>query len=121
MVEVLYPKEGLANLLGNLLMQNIRRDKRKAEIATKTRGIALIEIKDLGFTATIEFKGDKIEVRNGKPEGSNYALISANYGVISYLLGNSSTIKTLRLMLSGKLKVKKITLAKRLSTLMSTR
>ncbi|MCS7143857.1 MAG: SCP2 sterol-binding domain-containing protein [Archaeoglobaceae archaeon] len=121
MVEVVYPKEGLANLLGNLIMQNVRRDKRKAEIAMKTRGTAVIEIRDLGFTATIEFMGDKIEVKNGKPEKSKYALISANYGVISSLLGNSSTIKTLKLMLSGKLKVKNVALAKRLSTIMSTR
>ncbi|MEM2346543.1 MAG: SCP2 sterol-binding domain-containing protein [Archaeoglobaceae archaeon] len=120
-MDVLYPKEGFANLVGNLLMQNIRRDKKKAKIAMKTRGIAVIEVKDLGFSATIEFKGDKIEVRNGKPEGSNYALISANYGVISSLLGNSSTIKTLKLIISGKLRVKKIGLAKRLSVIMSTR
>jgi len=121
MVEVIYPKEGLANLLGNLLLQNTKRDRKKAEIARKTRGTVVIEVRDLGFSATVEFKGDKIEVRNGKPEGlSDYALISANFGVISYLLGNNSTINSLKLMLSGKLKIRKIMLAKKLSTIMST-
>ncbi|MCQ4153926.1 MAG: hypothetical protein DSO01_05385 [Archaeoglobi archaeon] len=122
MVEVIYPKEGLANLLGNLIMQNTRRDIKKAEIARKTRGTVVIEIRDLGFTATVELKGDRIEVRNGKPEElSDCALISANFGVISYLLGNNSTIKSLKFMLSGKLKIKKMLLAKKLSTIMSTR
>lgn len=121
MVEVVYQKEGFANLVGNLLMQNIRRDKRKAEIARKTRGTAVIEVRDLKFTATIDLKGDRIEVWNGKPEKTDYALISANYGIISFLLGNSSILNTLKLMISGKLKIKKIRLAKRLSILMSTR
>ncbi|NHW23516.1 MAG: hypothetical protein HA489_04605 [Archaeoglobales archaeon] len=103
-------------------MQNTRRDIKKAETARKTRGTVVIDIRDLGFTATVELKGDRIEVRNGKPEElSDCALISANFGVISYLFGNNSTIKSLKFMLSGKLKIKKILLAKKLSTIMSTR
>ncbi|MDI9610688.1 MAG: SCP2 sterol-binding domain-containing protein [Archaeoglobaceae archaeon] len=117
MVVVSYPEGGFANIVGQLLEQKLS-DPKKAEIAKKMRGKIFLEIRDLGVGATIEFMGEKIKISDEKPQ-KDFALISvANYNTLA-LLSSAGMLKQLRLMLSGKLKIKKIGLARKFGALLS--
>lgn len=118
MVSVTYPEEGFANIVGQLIEQKLRDNPKKAEIAKKLRGTILLEIRDMGVSATVEADGERIKVTNEKPE-KNFALISvSDYDTLT-MVSTSGLFKQLRLMLSGKLKIKKIGLARKFGALIS--
>ncbi|MEM1751601.1 MAG: SCP2 sterol-binding domain-containing protein [Archaeoglobaceae archaeon] len=118
MVSVSYPEEGFANIVGQLIEQKLKENPKKAEIAKKLRGTIFLEIRDMGVSATVEADGEKIKVTNEKPE-KDFALISvSDYDTLT-LVSTSGLLKQLRLMLSGKLKIKKIGLARKFGALIS--
>lgn len=117
MVSVSYPEEGFANILGQLIEQKIQ-DPKKAEIAKKMRGKIYIEIRNMEVGATVELNGESIRVTNEKPE-KGYAMISvSDYDTLT-LVATSGLLKQMQLMLSGKLKIKKIGLARKFGALIS--
>ncbi|MEM4689740.1 MAG: SCP2 sterol-binding domain-containing protein [Archaeoglobaceae archaeon] len=118
MVSVSYPEEGFANIVGQLIEQKLKENPKKAEIAKKLRGTIFLEIRDMGVSATVEADGEKIKVTNEKPE-KDFALISvSDYDTLT-LVSTSGLLKQLRLMLSGRLKIKKIGLARKFGALIS--
>ncbi|MDK2795365.1 MAG: hypothetical protein PWQ22_146 [Archaeoglobaceae archaeon] len=116
MVRVSYPESGFANMLGQLIEQNLR-EASKAEIAKNMKGEIYLEIRDIEVGATVEFKGEDVEVRNEKPE-KPFAMISvADYNTLS-LVSSSGILKQLRLILSGKLKIKNMGFARKFGALL---
>ncbi|MEM0302682.1 MAG: SCP2 sterol-binding domain-containing protein [Archaeoglobaceae archaeon] len=118
MVSVSYPEEGFANIVGQLIEQKLKENPKKAEIAKKLRGTIFLEIRDMGVSATVEFLNDAIKVTDEKPQ-KDFALISVSDYETLTLLSTSGLLKQLRLMLSGKLKIKKIGLARKFGALIS--
>lgn len=117
MVSVSYPESGFANIIGQLIEQKVSEPK-KAEIAKKMKGKLFLEIRDIRVGATIEFSGEKINVSNERPQ-KDFALISvADYNTLT-LLSSAGMLKQLRLMISGKLKIKKIGFARKFGALLS--
>ncbi|MCQ4153067.1 MAG: SCP2 sterol-binding domain-containing protein [Archaeoglobi archaeon] len=117
MVSVRYPEEGFANIIGQLLEQRLKEPK-KAEIAKNMRGKVYIEIRNIGVGATVEFDGDKINVTNEKPKKDSAIISVSDYETLT-LLSSAGLLKQIRLMLSGKLKIRKIGFAKKFGALIS--
>ncbi len=117
MVEVIYDDVGLASMLGQLLQQKLS-DPRKAEIAKSMRGRLVIEVRDMNIAATIVFAGDRIEVRNGG--GNADSVISADFQTINSLAtGQVGILGVLKLMITGKLKIKGIGMARKFQEILS--
>jgi|YelNatPaOPRAMG01_1025707.scaffolds.fasta_scaffold244312_2 putative sterol carrier protein len=116
MISVSYPEEGFANILGQLIEQKIK-EPDKAELARNIRGKLYIEIRNMNVGATVEFEGEKIKVTGEKPE-KDFGMISVpDYDTLT-LLSTAGMLKQMRLMLSGKLKIKKIGLARKFGALL---
>ncbi|MCS7143787.1 MAG: SCP2 sterol-binding domain-containing protein [Archaeoglobaceae archaeon] len=118
MVSISYPDRGFPNVVGQLIEQKLKENPKKAEIAKKMRGKIFLEIRNIGVGATVELDGENIKVTNEKPE-KDFALISvSDYDTLT-LVSSSGLLKQMRLMLSGKLKIKKIGLARKFGILLS--
>lgn len=116
-MKVIYPESGFGNIVGQLLEEKLKKLE-KVEIAKKMRGGIVIEVKDLGVSATIKFTGESVEVFNGKTE-SACSTISANFEVINELVSGSTTLKVLKLIITRKLRIKGIAMARKFSALLS--
>lgn len=117
MVSVIYPESGFGSIIGQLIEQKLK-DPKKAEMAKKMKGKIFLEIRDMGVGATIEFKGESVEVKNERPD-KDFAMISvADYNTLS-LLSTSGILKQLRLILSGRLKIKNMGFARKFGALIS--
>lgn len=116
-MNVTYPDTGFGNIVGQMLEQKLK-ESRKAELAKRLRGEAVIEVKDLGVSATIKFMGDFIEVVNGK-SGKATSTISADFNVINELVSGATSLKVLKFILTRKLRVKGFGMARKLSALLS--
>jgi len=118
MVEVKYDETGFAAIIGQLIQQKLE-DPRKATMAKDIRGRIVIDVRDMGVAATVEFESDRIVVRNGKV-GENYAEISADFETINSLAtGEIGTLGVLKLMLKGKLKIRGIGMAGKFQSILS--
>ncbi|MEM0203934.1 MAG: SCP2 sterol-binding domain-containing protein [Archaeoglobaceae archaeon] len=116
-MNVIYPDSGFGNIVGQMLEQKLKKPG-KAELAKKMRGEVVIEVKDFGTSATIKFMGESIEVVNGKTENA-CSTISAEFKVINELVSGATTLKVLKLMLTRKLRIKGIAMARKLSALLA--
>lgn len=116
-MNVTYPDSGFGNIVGQLLEQKLKKPG-KAELTKRMRGEVVIEVKDLGVSATIKFMGDFIEVVNGKSENA-LSTISADFNVINELVSGTTSLKVLKFILTRKLRVKGFGMARKLSALLS--
>lgn len=116
-MNIIYPESGFGNIVGQILEQKLKKPE-KTELARKMRGEVVIEVKDFRASATIKFMGDSIEVVNGKTENT-CSTISANFKVINELVSGATTPKVLKLILTRKLKIKGIAMARKLSALLA--
>jgi len=117
MISISYPEEGFANIIGQLIEQKLK-DPKKAEIAKNMRGKVYIEIRNIGVGATVDFDGDKIKISHEKPK-KDFAMISVSDYETLTLLSSAGLLKQIRIMLSGRLKIKKIGFAKKFGALIS--
>ncbi len=114
-MKIEYEPSGLAAILGQLLEQKMDEEKRK--IARNLKGSLTIEARDLNAASTIYFEGDKILLKNEK---SGNAMISTDFQTLNDLAsGKISFFGTLRLMISGKLKIKGFGLVKKFQKLLT--
>ncbi len=116
-VNVVYPDSGFGNIVGQLLEQKLKKSE-KAEFAKKMRGEITVEVRDLGVSATIRFMGEFVEVINGSSEKAD-STISANFKVINELVSGATTLRVLKLMLTRKLRIRGISMAKKFSALLA--
>lgn len=94
---------GFATILGKILEEKLR-DGKKEEIARRINGSVTVECRDLGMSATVTFRGDRIVVENGS-RSSN--LISADLQTLNGLtFGKIGLLGTLKLVVKGRLKIK---------------
>ncbi|MEM0332811.1 MAG: SCP2 sterol-binding domain-containing protein [Archaeoglobaceae archaeon] len=114
-MKIEYEPSGLAAILGQLLEQ--RMNEEKIKIAKSLKGSLTIEAKDLNAASTIYFEEDKIMLKNEK---GGKAVISTDFQTLNELAsGKIGTFGTLRLMISGKLKIKGLRLVKRFQKLLT--
>lgn len=116
-MKVVYPESGFGSIVGQILEQKLKKPE-KIEIAKRMRGGIAIEVEDLEAVATVRFKGESIEVTNGKAEDVS-STISANFKVINELVSQPKTLKVLKLIITRKLKIKGFTMARMFSALLS--
>jgi predicted lipid carrier protein YhbT len=117
MVEVIYSESGFGNVIGQLLEQKLK-DPKRAEIAKKMKGKIFLEVRDMGVGATVEFGGGRVEVKNERPQ-KDFALISvADYNTLASL-SSSGILKQLKLVVTGKLKIKNFGFARKFGALIS--
>ncbi|MFN3384872.1 MAG: SCP2 sterol-binding domain-containing protein [Archaeoglobaceae archaeon] len=116
-MNVVYPDSGFGNIVGQLLEQKLKKPE-KADFAKKIRGEITIEVRDLGVSATVRFMGDLVEVMNGSSEKAD-STISANFKVINELVSGATSLRILKLMLTRKLRIKGIPMAKKFNALLA--
>lgn len=118
MYEITYPEEGFANILGQLIQQKLSQGKQKQQLARELKGTIVIEATDVGVSATLEFDQNGVRMYNGKPSEGSYALVSGKFEIISSIASRSGILRTLLLILSGRLKVKGVRMASKLTALL---
>ncbi|MCX8172543.1 MAG: SCP2 sterol-binding domain-containing protein [Archaeoglobaceae archaeon] len=117
MVRISYPEKGFPNVVGQLIEEKLK-DPKKLEMAKNMHGKIFLEIRNLGVFATVEMDGENIRVTADKPD-KDYAVISvSDYDTLT-IVSTSGLLKQLKLMISGKLRVKKIKLARKFGILLS--
>ncbi|MCS7130019.1 MAG: SCP2 sterol-binding domain-containing protein [Archaeoglobaceae archaeon] len=117
MVVVSYPEEGFANMLGQLIEQKVKEEK-KAEIAKKMNGKLFLEIREIGVGAMVEFSGESIRVSNERPEKVTALISVADYNTLTMLL-TSGILKQLKFIISGKLKIKNLSFVRKFGAILS--
>ncbi len=116
-MDVVYDESGFASILGQLIQQKIE-DPAKRKMAKKMKGKIVVELRDMNVSATVIFSGNKIEVRNGELPANS--LISADFETINTLSsGKVGMLGVLKLMITGKLKIKGIGMARKFQKLLS--
>lgn len=119
-VEVTYEKTGLASVLGQLIEQSVSEKPAKSDMARNMKGSVVVRVEDMDATATVEFNQGRITVYNGQPAKGKFAMISASFEVINDLAtGRAGTLKTLRWILTRKLKIKGIRMARKFQRILS--
>ncbi len=119
-VEVTYENQGFAMVLGQLIDQALTENPSKGNIVRELKGNLVVELTDMNAAATVEFNMGKITVYNGKPTKGKFSVISSDFETINSLAtGKVGMLRTLRLMASGKLKIKGIRMARKFQSLLS--
>lgn len=114
-MKIEYEPSGLSAILGQLLEQKMNEEKRK--IARNLKGSLTIEARDLNAASTIYFEGDKIILKNEK---GGKAMISTNFQTLNDLAsGKIGFFGTMKLIMTGKLKIKGFGLVKRFKKLLT--
>lgn len=119
-VEVTYENEGFAMILGQLIDQAITKNPSKGNLVRNLKGNVVVEVTDMNTAATVEFNNGKITVYNGAPTEGKYSLISSDFETINSLAsGEAGLLKTLKLIITGKLKIKGIRMARKFQSLLA--
>ncbi len=107
-MKVVYPESGVASILGQMIEQSLKDKPHKRKIAEKLRGKkVVIEFTDQNAAATVEFRDDEIVLKNTKEDGDS-AYIGGDFETLTKITtGEVGTLKTLWLMMKGKVKMKK--------------
>ncbi|WP_202319224.1 SCP2 sterol-binding domain-containing protein [Archaeoglobus neptunius] len=119
-LEVTYEKQGFASILGQLIEQSLSKNPAKGNVVRDLKGSLVVEVTDMDVSATVEFNRDRITVYNGKPVEGKFAVISADFETINALsAGKAGLLKTLRWVLSGRLKIKGMRMARKFQSLLT--
>lgn len=119
-IEVTYENQGLALILGQLIDQSITKNPSKGNAVRDLKGSIVVEVTDMNASATVEFNKGKITVYNGLPVKGKFSVISSDFETINALAtGKANILKTIRLLASGKLKIKGIRMARRFQKLLT--
>ncbi|MBO8180234.1 MAG: SCP2 sterol-binding domain-containing protein [Archaeoglobus sp.] len=119
-VEVTYENQGFAMILGQLIDQAITKSPSKGNIVRDLKGNLVVEVTDMNAAATVEFNSGRITVYNGMPAKGKYSLISSDFETINSLAtGKAGLLKTLKLIITGKLKIKGIKMARKFQSLLA--
>ncbi len=119
-VEVTYENEGFAMILGQLIDQAITKNPSKSNLARSLKGNIVVEVTDMDTAATVEFNNGKITIYNGMPTKGKYSLISSDFETINSLAsGEVGLLKTLKLIVTRKLKIKGIRMARKFQSLLT--
>jgi putative sterol carrier protein len=107
-MKVVYPESGVAAILGQMIEQNLKDKPDKEKIAQKLKGEkVVVEFTDQNAAATVEFKDDEIVLTNSKYTG-DCAYIGTDFETMTKITaGQIGFVRTLWLLLTGKLKMKK--------------
>ncbi|WP_290596071.1 MULTISPECIES: SCP2 sterol-binding domain-containing protein [unclassified Archaeoglobus] len=119
-VEVTYEREGLASILGQLIEQILSEKPARANIARDMKGSVVVKVRDMDATATVEFNQGRITVYNGQPVKGKFSVISADFDVINDLAtGRAGTLKTMLWVLTRRLRIKGIRMARKFQKIFS--
>ncbi len=119
-VEVTYENQGFAMILGQLIDQTLTKNPSKGNLVRDLEGNLVVEVTDMNASATVEFNKGRITVYNGMPTKGKFSIISSDFETINSLAtGKAGLLKTLRLILSGKLKIKGIRMARKFQSLLT--
>ncbi|AAB90785.1 SCP2 sterol-binding domain-containing protein [Archaeoglobus fulgidus] len=119
-VEVTYENQGFAMILGQLIDQALTKNPSKGNLVRDLEGNLVVEVTDMNAAATVEFNKGRITVYNGMPAKGKFSIISSDFETINSLAtGKAGMLKTLKLLATGKLKIKGIRMARKFQSLLA--
>lgn len=119
-VEVTYENQGFAMILGQLIDQALTKNPSKGNLVRDLEGNLVVEVTDMNAAATVEFNKGRITVYNGMPAKGKFSIISSDFETINSLAtGKAGMLKTLKLLATGKLKIKGLRMARKFQSLLA--